>query len=84
MKYYIIWIEGFDYKGGEKIKSLNSTGVTYTSKMMDSMRIRQCDIHYMKDYMKRHGFADWCINGNYTFMKTSYVPKGTLYKFPQI
>ncbi len=84
MQYYIIWIEGIDRKSGEKIKSLTDTGVSYTTKMMKAMRIRQCDIHYMKHYMRRHGFAEWCIEGVYTFIKTSYVPKGTLYKFPQI
>ncbi len=83
MQHYIVWIEGLEAKTGEKIKALTDTGVSYTCRMMDAMRIRQCDIHRMKDYMKRHGFAEWCINGN-TFIKTSYVPAGTLYKFPQI
>ena len=83
-QHYIVWVEGLDYRDGEKIKALTDDGAIYTTKMGDAMRIRQCDIPYMKDYMKRHGFAEWCIKGDYTFMKTSYVPKGTLYKFPQI
>jgi len=84
MKHYIIWIEGWDYKNGEKVKSLSPTSFNYTNKMMSAMRIRECDIHYMKDYMKRHGIAKWVIDSNSTFIRTSYVPKGTLYKFPQI
>jgi hypothetical protein len=85
-KYFIIWIEGLEYRDGEKVKTLTDTGVSYTTKMTEAMRIRECDIHHMKDYMKRHGFASWCINetGSRTFIPTSYAPKGTLYKFPQI
>lgn len=83
-QYYIVWVEGFELRRGDKIKSLNDTGVNYTAFMTSAMRIRECDIHYMKDYMKRHGFAQWCIDSPNTFIKTSYVPKGTLYKFPQI
>ena len=83
-KYYVVWIEGLDVKTGEKVKRLTDTGFELTTKMGDAMRIRDCDIHYMKDYMKRHGVADFVVNGNYTFIKTSYVPKGTLYKFHQI
>ena len=82
-KYYIIWIEGFGYKSGEKVKALTDTGVSYTTKMTNAMRIREKDIHNMKHYMKRHGFADWVINesSSRTFIPTSYAPKGTLYKF---
>lgn len=85
-KHYIVWIEGFEYKTGEKVKALTDTGVSYTTKMTEAMRIRECDIHYMKAYMERHGFADFVIyeTGSRTFIPTSYVPKGTLYKFPQI
>jgi len=83
-KYYIIWIEGFEPKAGEKVKTLSNTSFDYTTKMMDAMRIRECDIPNMKHYMKRHGIADWVIESNNTFIRTSYVPKGTLYKFPNI
>lgn len=82
-KYYIIWVEGWGYKDGEKVKALTDTGVSYTTLMTEAMRIRECDIHRMKHYMKRHGFTDWVINEK-TFIPTSYAPKGTLYKFPQI
>lgn len=85
-KYFIIWVEGFEYTNGEKVKGLTSTGLSYTTLMTKAMRIREGDIGYMKDYMKRHGIADWVINetSSRTFIPTSYAPKGTLYKFPQI
>lgn len=82
-RYYIIWIEGLEYLNGEKVKTLTDTGFSYTTKMTESLRIRECDIERMKHYMKRHGIADWVINSSNTFIKTNYVPKGTLYKFPQ-
>lgn len=80
MEYYIVWIEGLGYKDGEKVKSLTDTGFSYTTKMMEALRIRQKDIPFMLDYMKRHGIADWVINSPTTFIATSYVPKGSLLK----
>jgi hypothetical protein len=82
MKYYIIWIEGLEYKDGEKVKGLTDTSFSYTTRMGNSMRIRECDIPKMKDYMREHNIAEWVINSHNTFIRTSYVPKGTLYKFP--
>jgi hypothetical protein len=52
--------------------------------MTKAMRIRDIDVHRMKHYMKLHGIAEWVLDSPNTFVKTSYVPKGTLYKFPQI
>lgn len=83
-KYYIIWVEGITYKRGEKVKTLTDTGFSYTTLLTESLRIRECDINNMKDYMKRHGIADWVINSHNTFIPTTYAPKGTLYKFPNI
>ena len=80
MEYYIVWIEGLGYKDGEKVKSLTDTGFSYTTKMMEALRIRQKDIPFMLDYMKRHGIADWVINSPNTFIRTNYVPKGSLLK----
>ena len=80
MEYYIVWIEGLGYKDGEKVKSLTDTGFSYTTKMMEALRIRQKDIPFMLDYMKRHGIADWVINSPTTFIATSYIPKGSLLK----
>lgn len=80
MRYYIVWIEGLGYKNGEKVKSLTDTGLSYTTKMTEAMRIREKDIPFMLDYMKRHGIADWVINSPTTFISTSYVPNGSLLK----
>jgi len=82
-KYYIIWIEGLEYKGGEKIKNITDRGFDYTLEMTKALRIRERDIPLMKNLMKRFGIADWVINesSSRTFIPTSYVPKGTLYKF---
>lgn len=82
-KYYIIWIEGLEYKGGEKIKAITDRGFDYTLEMTKALRIRERDIPLMKNLMKRFGIADWVINesSSRTFIPTSYVPKGTLYKF---
>jgi hypothetical protein len=77
-KYYIIWVEGFEYLNGEKVKSLTNTGFSYTTKMTESLRIREDDITQMKAYMKRHGIADWVIESHNTFIKTNYAPKGTV------
>ncbi len=83
-RYYITWIEGLSCRKGEKILDLTSTGVSYTTLMTSALRIRECDIHRMKHYLKRHGISEWVLNSPNTFIETSYVPKGTLYKFPQI
>lgn len=80
MARYIIWIEGIEYKDGDKIKSINEKGITYTTRMMGAMRINKKDIPKMREWMREHHIADWVINGN-TFIKTNYTPKGTLYTF---
>ena len=77
-QYYIIWVEGLSCKKGEKVSELTDTGVDYTTSMTKAMRIRKDDYRYMEYYLNRHG-----IRGA-TFVTTSYAPKGTLYKFPQI
>jgi hypothetical protein len=76
-KYFIVWIEGLEYFDGEKIKSFTDTGVNYTTKMTEAIRVKKDGIPEVKAYLKRHGFADWVINGN-TFIGTSYAPKGTI------
>ena len=79
-KYYIVWIEGFDYLDGEKVKFFTDTGVSYTTKMTEAMRVKADDIPFVLDYLKRHGIAQWVLDSNNTFIATSYVPKGTLFK----
>lgn len=82
-KYFIIYVEGLDWKGGEKIHKITDNGFTYTLDMMKAMRIREKDIPYMKNLMMCNRLADWVINetSSRTFIPTSYAPKGTLYKF---
>ena len=43
-KYFIVWIEGLDYFNGEKIKSFTNTGVDYTLKMTEAIRVKKDDI----------------------------------------
>jgi hypothetical protein len=84
MKYYIVWIEGLEPRDGEKIKSLTDFGIKYTTKMTQAMRVKEDDIPFMKDYMKRHGIASWVIDSPNTFIRTSYVPKGTLLRAARV
>lgn len=77
-KYYYIWIEGWCPRYGEKVKQLTDTGFSYTTKITDSLRVKADDIPAVKDYMKRHGIAQWVIDSPTTFVATSYIPKGTL------
>jgi len=81
--YFIVWIEGWDVFHGEKVKSFTNTGVDYTTKMTEAIRVKSDDIPEVKAYLKRHGFADWVINGN-TFIGTSYAPKGTILNLKRI
>jgi hypothetical protein len=78
IEYYIIWVEGLSSKRGEKIHRLTTSGVEYTTRMTSAMRIRKDDKRYMEYYLNRHG-----ISGA-IYVITTYAPKGTLYKFPQI
>ena len=77
-EYYIVWVDGLTSKTGEKVSRLTASGVEYTTRMTSAMRIRKDDKRYMEDYLYRHG-----ISGA-TYVSTSYAPKGTVYKFPQI
>jgi len=79
--YYIIWIEGMCAKRGEKIRRFSNSGIDYTLKMTKAMRILSKDIPAMKEKLTEMGIADWVINSGNTFVKTSYVPKGTLFNF---
>lgn len=82
-RYYLIYVEGIDWFGGEKIKSITDKGFTYTLQVTEALRIRERDIPFMKNLMRRFGIADWVIDetSSRTFIPTSYAPKGTLYKF---
>lgn len=76
--YYIVWIEGIGSRRGDKVKALTDYGLSYTTKLTESLRVKNTDIPYMKDYLKRHGISEWVYNNPNTFVETTYVPKGTL------
>lgn len=77
MKYFIIWIEGISVRRGDKIKSLNHKGHEYTSYMTKAMRVKETDKERVKRWLVSNGITESFI----TFIKTSYVPKGTLFTF---
>ena len=82
-KYYIIWIEGIGSKSGEKVKSFNGDSpgdIEYTTRMMEALRIKKHQISAIKEKLERLQIADWVIDTPYTFVETSYAPKGTIYK----
>ena len=84
-QYYIVWIEGFEYRTGEKIKSIkpytgSGSGIVYTTKLTDAMRVEKRDIPELINELRRRGLAEWAITSNNTFIKTTYAPKGTIYK----
>ena len=79
-KYFIVWIEGISYFSGEKIKSFTNTGVDYTTKMTEAIRVKRDDIPEVEKYLKRHGFALF----DRTFIGTSYAPKGTILNLKRV
>jgi hypothetical protein len=80
--YYIVWIEGFNYKTGDKIKHFDKDGrIVYTHKMQEAMRVKKEDIETMKVKLRRLQIADWAIDSPNTFVETHYAPKGTLFSF---
>ncbi|MCK9543422.1 MAG: hypothetical protein M0R03_15485 [Novosphingobium sp.] len=78
--YYVIWIEGFEYRNGEKIKSIHNNSIQYTTKITEAMRILPKDIDEMKSILLNMGIAKWCVESPNTFVKTSYAPKGSILK----
>ena len=78
-KYFYVWVEGIEPKGGEKIKRFNQDGsIEYTLNMLEAMRVRKKDVGAVKIAMRQAGVADWVLEGN-TFISTSYAPKGTIW-----
>jgi hypothetical protein len=76
--YYIIWVEGLTFKTGEKVKSITSTGVEYTTKMTSSLRFKPQDTHRVFGLLRNRGIT------NATMVSVTYAPKGTVYNFPEI
>lgn len=80
-KFFIIWVDGLG-RGREFIKEIvPDRGYTFTTLLTEAMRIEEKDIEVMKSWMKQFSFADWCIDSPDTFVRTSYAPKGTLFRF---
>lgn len=78
-KYYIIWIEGFSPRGGEKLLQFTNEGYSITTMMTHAMRFKQEHLTSVIHYLKRHGVADWVLDNPDTFVETSYAPAGTLF-----
>lgn len=80
MKYYVVWIEGLEYKTGEKVKCFDSDGnIVYTLRMMDAMRVKEKHISEIKSRLENAGVAEWARNDN-SFKRVDYAPVGTIYK----
>jgi hypothetical protein len=77
-KYYFIWIEGFSPRNGELVKQLTDYGYDVTNKITEALRVKEQDLPYIKHYLKRHGVADWVLNNSDSFVRTNYIPSGTL------
>ena len=77
---YYIWIEGLEPRTGEKIKSLTDTDHTYTLKITEALRVKQCDVEHVKQLLREQGISNWCIDSPNTFVPTKYAPKGTLFR----
>lgn len=76
-QYYIVWIEGFHYKRGEKIKSIGRYGnIEYTTKMTEAMRVKEKDVAELKHFLKRHGVSNWTLEN--AFVMVGYAPVGTI------
>lgn len=77
-KYYFVWIEGFSPMKGEKLLRLTDYDYDITTSMADAMRVKPEHVHLIRDYLKRHGVADWALEN--AFQPISYAPTGTIYK----
>lgn len=77
-KYYFIWVEGFSPRNGELVKQLTDTGYDVTNKITEALRVKEQDLPAIKDYLSRHGVADWVLDNPNSFVRTNYAPSGTL------
>ena len=77
-KYYFVWIEGFSPRNGELLGQLTNNGYDVTKKITEALRVKEKDLGAIKHYLSRHGVADWVLDNPDSFVRTSYVPSGTL------
>lgn len=84
--YYIIWIEGLNYKTGDKIEQIGPKfeelpdgmrpQICYTTYMTKALRVKGSQIPEVESVLKKCGIAEEFI----TFIKVNYVPPGTILK----
>lgn len=84
VKYYYVWIEGFSPRNGELLGQLTSTGYDVTNKITEALRVKEQDLGAIKDYLLRHGVADWVIDNPSSFVRTNYAPAGTVLNLNKI
>jgi hypothetical protein len=77
-KYYYIWIEGISPRNGELLGMLTDYGYDVTNKITEALRVKENDLDAIKRYLSRHGVADWVLDNPQSFVRTNYVPTGTL------
>lgn len=77
-RYYIIWIEGFDVRSGEKILSISDDGIEYTTSMSRALRVKPRDL---LDFVERIRpfVSEWVIKSPSTYVPTEYAKKGTIW-----
>lgn len=76
-EYYVVWIEGIEPKNGEKIEKIRPEH-TYTTSMAKAMRVLPEHREIVRDILRSRGVAKWALEN--CFVRTSYAPKGTLFK----
>jgi hypothetical protein len=57
---------------------LTNHGYDVTNKITEALRVKEEDLGAIKHYLSRHGVANWVLDNPESFVRTSYVPKGTL------
>ena len=77
-KYFYVWIEGLSPRNGELLSKLTDNGYEVTNKITEALRVKEKDITELSNYLSRHGVADWVLNNPNSFVRTNYVPSGTL------
>ena len=61
-KYYFVWIEGISPRNGELLGQLTNHGYDVTKKITEALRVKEQDLCAIKDYLRRHGVANWVLD----------------------
>jgi|TARA_R110001599_G_scaffold152369_2_gene337383 hypothetical protein len=83
-KYYFVWIEGISPRNGELLGKLTDYGYDVTNKITEALRVKENDLGAIKHYLSRHGVADWVLDNPDSFVRTNYVPGGTLLNLKKV